>query len=86
MALTLNGRVRDTYGSPVPAVAVTIRRAPASVPDLSVLTDGSGRFTLHDLPSGDYVLALVPQMGGEAAEVTLSLRAGDGPHEFVLPG
>ena len=85
MALTLNGVVRDSHGSPVPAVAVAIMQAPGSVPDLSVLTDGSGRFTLHDLPPGEYRLALVPQLGGQAVEVTVELTADGGPYEFLLP-
>ena len=85
MPLTLNGRVRDFHGSPVPAVAVSIRRAPAGVPDLSVLTDGSGRFTLHDLPPGEYRLVLVPQLAGEPTEVTVVLAAGGGPYAFTLP-
>ncbi len=83
MGTSLEGLVLDLRREPRPEVAVSVRQAPTSVPDLSVLTDGSGRFTLHDLPPGEYVLYFMPPEGeGQALPVSLS---GDSvQQEFLL--
>ncbi|MCP9234866.1 carboxypeptidase-like regulatory domain-containing protein [Lewinella sp. JB7] len=76
MQHSFEGRVVDAGGRPVPEVSVSIRDAPASIPDLATLTGDDGRFTLNNLPAGEYVLRLVPPTGGtRTAAVTVDGRA-----------
>ena len=84
MDLTLTGRVTKPDGTAAAAVAVSIRSAPASVPDLSVLTDGSGRFSLSGLPAGEYRLFLMPP-DGAGVEITTVLDGSVATHAFRLP-
>ncbi|MBB4079783.1 hypothetical protein GGR28_002410 [Lewinella aquimaris] len=77
MEYSFEGRVVNGGGEPLPEVAVTIRDAPASVPDLATLTGTDGRFTLNNLPAGDYVLRLVPPTGNTVtAAVKVDGRGG----------
>lgn len=57
MSPTIAGLVRGGTGEPVPQARVVFESAPAAVPDIAVLTDADGRFTLGTVGAGDYLLS-----------------------------
>ena len=83
--MVVHGRVVDEGGGAVGAAAVYIVNAPVSVPDVALLTDEHGRFTLSIPVPGRYTLgarsetagvghADVALAAGESIDVELQLR------------
>jgi len=54
-ARPVSGRVVDAGGAPVAGARVTIVESPSPMPELALLADGEGHFSLH-LPLGRFVL------------------------------
>ena len=52
---TIAGVVVDASGRPVPDATVTVVESTSPVPELALLTDDAGRFSLR-LPSGRFTL------------------------------
>lgn len=57
MSPTIAGQVRGSTGEPVPGARVVVESAPGAVPDIAILTDADGRFTLGTVGAGDYLVA-----------------------------
>ncbi len=53
---TLNGRVTDTEGNPLPGVAVTTKSPALILPQMTATTNESGYFRFPALPPGDYTV------------------------------
>ena len=66
---SLSGTVRSLTGEPVSEAEVHVRDARSKT-----VTDGAGRYTLTDLPSGTQML-LVRRLGYPSAEVPVELRS-----------
>jgi hypothetical protein len=64
----LVGRVVDTDGAPVPEAVVVIVAGSVPMPEIALLCDGDGRFTLR-LPSGAFTLRAHGPGGTGEAEV-----------------
>jgi hypothetical protein len=52
---SVRGEVVDGDGRPVPAVAVVVIEGTVPVPEIALLTDDAGRFSLR-LPSGRFTI------------------------------
>ena len=81
MNYTIDGRVIDASGHPVPEVSITVQDGPGSFPDLAALTDAEGRFTLHGLSAGRFTLRLVPP---EGEAVDRMVQVANGAKERVV--
>ena len=64
-----SGRVVDAAGRPVPGARVTIVDSPSPMPEMAILADGEGRFSLF-LPPGRFVLR-ADGAEGEAGEAVV---------------
>ena len=53
---TIQGQVVDPQGNPVSEAAVYIVASPVSMPDMGLLTDASGNFTLGAPAAGSYTI------------------------------
>ena len=81
-ARPVSGRVVDAAGAPVAGARVTIVESPSPMPEMAMLADDDGRFSLH-LPLGRFVLRADGAEGerGEAVvegvrdDVTIRVRA-----------
>jgi hypothetical protein len=72
MAL-IHGQVIDAQGAPLAEVPVYFIAAPMPMPDISLLTDEEGRFTLSAPVAGHYTLGARADNGQSAqAEVEVS--------------
>ena len=72
----VSGRVLDALNRPVSGARVFVRQAPGPVPDLALLTDGDGRFTLSLPTSGRYELVCNSDELG-ATSITFDAGASD---------
>lgn len=64
MNYSIEGTVVDAAGSPVPAVVITLLESPGEVPDLGMLTDEQGTFSIDGLTmQGDYRLRFIGPSG-----------------------
>lgn len=59
----VHGSVTDAHGSPLAGASVYVISAPMSMPDIALLTDAQGQFTLTAPVAGHY---------------TIGVRAGNG--------
>ena len=90
---TLTGRVTDSAGAPLAGVTVTLVSASLEAGDLTLITDGDGRFTLAPAPAGLYdvqaqregfragIVGAVPVQAGQSASAVVVLEprvAGEG--------
>ncbi|WP_199896442.1 carboxypeptidase-like regulatory domain-containing protein [Streptomyces niger] len=78
-AALLNGVVRNASGAPVADARVFFTESPQPLPDIAVLTDGAGRFTLTVPAPGDYTLAC-------HAELPEGASASGEARVHVVPG
>jgi hypothetical protein len=70
----VGGTVSDsTSGSPIPSAEVSITRGTAII--ANTVTDAFGRFLIHDIPTGDYTLA-VHFIGYAAKSVPVTIKEG----------
>jgi Carboxypeptidase regulatory-like domain len=63
---TIAGQVLNAQGQPVAGARVFIVSAPGAVPDVALLSDGQGRFTLPAPLPGRYELGAHGDAGGSA--------------------
>ena len=86
----LTGVVRDTTGSVVPGVTVTVTGAASSTPR-TVVTDEHGDYVVDALPAGRYLVTAAFNDAARKVEATISekmsgMTAGLGlPAGFKLP-
>ena len=81
-ARPVHGRVVDSAAVPVSGARVTIVESPSPMPEMSMLADGEGRFSLN-LPPGRFVLRADGKdgqrgeaiVGGVQEEVTIRLES-----------
>lgn len=71
MSASLSGVVMSTDGSPVSGAAVMIIAAPQPVPDIAIISDSHGHFSLEDCPAGYYVLEVISRSGTGRVEIEL---------------
>lgn len=79
----IEGTVRDSTGAPVEGARVMIARAPASFPDIAVLTATDGRFSLPSAGAGEHEI-LVAADGYDQARVSVVPRRAQPSIEVVL--
>jgi uncharacterized GH25 family protein len=61
---TLQGRVLyKASGAPVDGASIVVVRGAGPMADIAQLTDAQGRFTLHGLAAGEWVLAAYGNSG-----------------------
>ena len=72
-ARPVRGRVIDAGGAPVAGARVTIVESPAPMPEMAMVTDEEGRFSLF-LPAGRFLLHAD---GDEGASGTAVVEAGE---------
>lgn len=56
--LNISGTLKDKNGNEIPGAYIYFISAPVSMPDISILTDNSGRFLLSVPVEGKYVLGV----------------------------
>jgi hypothetical protein len=64
----LAGQVVDAHGAPVPDALITIVAGTVSLPEIALMADAEGRFTLR-LPDGRFTLRAHGSAGTGDAEV-----------------
>jgi protocatechuate 3,4-dioxygenase beta subunit len=64
---SIQGRVVDSHGRPVPHAAVYIESAPVSLPDIAVVTDERGSFVLNAPSPGPYRIGATAEGHGQAS-------------------
>ena len=68
----IRGTVLDAAGKPVAGARVYVTQAPGPVPDVAVLSDAAGRFTLAAARAGRYEVACSSDaLGGASVQVTV---------------
>lgn len=72
MTPPINGTVRSTTGKPLPDARVVVESAPNPTPDIAILTDADGQFTLPTVGAGEYRLATYAD-GHEATHTTITV-------------
>jgi hypothetical protein len=77
---SVDGQVLDENG--VPVVAAQLRLETASGKSYRAESDGAGRFTLRNIPAGDYKLEVRKEGFFVLTNATLKLQAG--PNDLVL--
>ena len=70
--LTITGLVLDTRGNPIEGARVYFVEGPVPLPDIAVLTDGSGHFRLDAPIPGTYQLGV--SFEGSAGFIQKSIR------------
>jgi hypothetical protein len=86
MMALIHGQVFDAQGAPLAEVPIFFIAAPVAMPDISILTDEQGQFTLAAPVAGRYTLgarsddgqlaqAEVEIMGEEPVTVTIHFSA-----------
>lgn len=75
----ISGMVRDSKGQPVVDARVYFIDGPVAVPDIAVLTDMTGRFSLSAPTAGMYTLQCTAD-GFVAASVTVDITSGHHAH------
>ncbi|MEM9836357.1 MAG: carboxypeptidase-like regulatory domain-containing protein [Bacteroidota bacterium] len=80
MIPTINAQVISAAGTPLSEIVVTIAAGPGQFPDIGLLTDEQGRFTLHDLVAGTYRL----NFAGSSAVVQQSIHLTPDTTEIII--
>lgn len=73
----ISGRVIDHSGRPVAGARVMFAAAPGPVPDIALLTDGDGAFSIAAPMPGRYVIAAHHDAGSGEATVNAGTGALD---------
>jgi len=71
----IHGRVYDPKGEPVVEARVYFMEGPVSLPDLAVLTDGNGEFSLSAPTAGTYQIGCAAY-GFVSTTVTVHITSG----------
>jgi hypothetical protein len=74
--ILVHGSVHRADGGAVAEARVFFSASPVEVPDVALLTDGEGRFTMHAPAPGHYELSCHAD-GLEPATVAIDLGAGE---------
>jgi Carboxypeptidase regulatory-like domain len=69
---TIAGLVLNAQGQPVAGARVFIVSAPGAVPDMALLSDEQGRFTLPAPLAGHYEIGASSDAGGSARVATVT--------------
>ena len=72
----ITGTVTDGNGHPLAEVSVSLREAPAPVPDIAALTGPDGSFALGAPSTGHYTL-VATDPAGETTEASVELGPGE---------
>ncbi|WP_104420243.1 carboxypeptidase-like regulatory domain-containing protein [Neolewinella xylanilytica] len=78
MMQSIEGLLVDRSGRPVADATLSIVQATAPVADIAMMTDGSGRFYLDDLPSGRFRLQVMPPDGSGQTTVDFAVPRANG--------
>jgi hypothetical protein len=70
------GTVRDDKGRPVANASASFVRGPGNLPDIAMLTDAGGKFSLTAPTSGEFVIQIHAD-GFRAEEISVSVRTGE---------
>jgi hypothetical protein len=70
------GHVRDDEGRPVANARASFVRGPGNLPDIAMLTDATGKFSLTAPGSGEFVIQIHAD-GFQPAEISVSVRSGE---------
>jgi hypothetical protein len=79
----ITGTVTDRHGIPMADVAVSLRVAPAPVPDIAALTGPDGSFSLA-APSAGHYTVVATDARGESAEASVVLGPGEDAAELRI--
>lgn len=75
----ISGTVLDPDGQPVPDARVYFIEGPVPLPDVAILTDRNGAFTLTAPATGTYTIGCNAN-GFEPASVTVNVKRGQEAH------
>jgi len=70
------GLVRDHEGRPVANASASFVRGPGNLPDIAMLTDANGKFSLTAPGTGEFVIQIYAD-GFQPAEVSVAVRSGE---------
>lgn len=79
----VHGSVTDAHGSPLAGASVYVISAPTSMPDIALLTDAHGQFTLTVPVAGRYTVGVRAENGttaktdfnvGDEKEISIKLQ------------
>jgi len=70
------GIVRDEAGRPVANARASFVSGPGNLPDVAMLTDAAGKFSLTAPGAGEFVLQIYAD-GFQAKEISVSVRSGE---------
>lgn len=82
-SLVVSGRVADASGKPVAQARIYFTDGPAPLPDLALLTDMSGHFSLSVPKPGTYKIGCAAD-GFANATVTVQITGQDSPIAITL--
>jgi hypothetical protein len=75
------GRVVDDRGAPVPNALVALPAGTAPVPEIALVSDAHGRFSLR-LPPGQFTLSAHAEQG--SGQIDVETSTGSRPGEVVI--
>lgn len=95
---TIRGRVTDETGGALPGVTVTVTSPSLLVPQLSIVTQGQGDYSLPDLPIGQYrvtydlggfqrfIREQIVITAGFSAEINVTMKVGSVEESLTVSG
>ncbi|MFH1897702.1 MAG: carboxypeptidase regulatory-like domain-containing protein [Candidatus Desantisbacteria bacterium] len=80
----ITGVVRDTMGSPTMGALIEVMKDNIPIATATAISNGSGSYTIMDLPEGAYTL-VISRGGYELAATTVTVKAdGTSSNDFIM--